>query len=696
MTPGRNDPCPCGSGRRYKHCCGVLAAAAQPQPGARPGENALQPDDAEALRTHAAALLDRGQLQEALVSLNRLLEVQPRDVQVLMATANALCALGRAREAVALYQRVLEIEPRLPSARNNLGNALQELGDCAQAVDCYRLALASEPDDAEIHCNLSNALRQLGELDEAIACSQRAVALAPELSIAHNNLGMALAAQGSAAEAAPSFRQAVKLNPRFVEALNNLGKALRDLGEHREALAHCRRAVELQPQRADSHYHLGDTLYALGQVAESAASYRRALALRPDYPHAHVGLATALRLQGRGSEAQASCRAALAADPDDVAALCLLGDLHADRGEFVQAHELFQRALAIDADFPAVFCSTAAYRRMTPDDAAWLKGTEALLARPLPLEHEIGLRYALGKYHDDLRQYDQAFSAYRQANELSQRHETSYDRGQLTRQVDQIIATLGSAFVRAPHAGASASELPVFIVGMPRSGTSLAEQILASHPDAYGAGEVSFWDSAFEAFTSAEPARGVGADTLAAMALGYLERVSTLAGPALRVLDKMPANFLYAGLIHAVFPRARILHMRRDPLDTCVSIYFQNFFRRHPYASDLDELVHYYREYVRVTAHWRTVLPETALLEIPYEALIADQEYWTRRMLEFIGLPWNPQCLDFHETERVVITASRWQVRQKLNPASVGRWRNYEQYLAPLRPLVSLVSGDGG
>jgi hypothetical protein len=154
----------------------------------------------------------------------------------------------------------------------------------------------------------------------------------------------------------------------------------------------------------------------------------------------------------------------------------------------------------------------------------------------------------------------------------------------------------------------------------------------------------------------------------------------------------MPANFLYAGLIHAAFPQAKILHMQRHPFDTCLSIYFQNFSALHPYAADFDDLVHYYGEYVRITNHWRAVLPATTLLEIPYEALIEDQEYWSRRMLEFIGMPWNPQCLDFHQTQRVIITASRWQVRQRINAESVGRWRNYEKYVAPLRPLLDLVA----
>jgi hypothetical protein len=176
------------------------------------------------------------------------------------------------------------------------------------------------------------------------------------------------------------------------------------------------------------------------------------------------------------------------------------------------------------------------------------------------------------------------------------------------------------------------------------------------------------------------------------MARDYLAQVTAPAGAARRVVDKMPANFLYAGLIHAVFPQAKILHMQRHPFDTCLSIYFQNFSALHPYAADFDDLVHYYGEYVRITNHWRAVLPATTLLEIPYEALIEDQEYWSRRMLEFIGMPWNPQCLDFHQTQRVIITASRWQVRQRINAESVGRWRNYEKYVAPLRPLLDLVA----
>jgi hypothetical protein len=229
---------------------------------------------------------------------------------------------------------------------------------------------------------------------------------------------------------------------------------------------------------------------------------------------------------------------------------------------------------------------------------------------------------------------------------------------------------------------------------MPRSGTSLSEQILASHPSVFGAGEVRFWDGAFAAFEKASLGSEQAASLIPQMARDYLGRLTAGADGALRVIDKMPANFLYAGLIHAAFPRARIIHMQRHPIDTCLSIYFQNFFNMAPYANDFDDLAHYYCEYMRITDHWRSLLPASALLEVPYEALIADQEGWTRRMLEFVGLPWDPKCLEFHRTERVVITASRWQVRQKISTASAGRWRNYEKYLAPLRHLMSLAPSE--
>jgi tetratricopeptide (TPR) repeat protein len=765
MRPGRNDACPCGSTRKFKHCCGKPAATPPAAAGVgavaagvsvheigalvellnkgraseaeartagllrvhpaegmlwkilsvallRQNKDALAtlrravellPQDAEAHANLGAELRSRGEWEAALISLRQSLALQPRNPDALVDAGDAQRSLGRTREAVTLYQLALQINPGRGDAHNNLGNAFLELGENAAAVGCYRRALELRPNDAQVLCNLGNTLRQLGELEEAMNCTRRALELAPGLSMAHNNLGLLLAARGERDAAIANYREALQHNPRYVEALINLGNALRQQGQRREALAAYQQAVELDPRRADSHSNLGYTLLESRRVPEAAESFRSALALQPDHVAAHLGLAAAQRVQGLGTEAEATCEAALAFAPQNHDALVLLGELLADRGEFAQAQELFGRVLTADPKFTSAYCSIAAHRRMTRHDASWLQGAEALLDRPLPLADEIQLRYALGKYFDDIGEYDLAFGNHQNANELTKRYGGRYDDEHLAALVGRILERCDAGFVRAQWPASSASEEPVFIIGMPRSGTSLTEQILASHPAVFGAGEVRFWDRAFagleeRAFAGVEdparpgeelaPHREDPGARLADLGQRYLQRLRERAGTALRITDKMPANFFYAGLIHAVLPRARIIHLQRHPLDTCLSVYFQNFFNVSPYANDLNHLAHYYGQYLRIMAHWRSVLPEHALLEVPYEGLVQDAQLWTRRMLEFIGLPWDPQCLEFHQTRRSVITASKWQVRQKINSGSVGRWRNYEKHLAPLQHLV--------
>jgi len=650
----------------------------------------LMPHDAEAHGNLGAALVDRSQWADALVSLRQALAIQPRNVEALLDTANALRALGRAPEALPFYQRALEQNPRHVEAWNNLGNVFLESGRYAEAERCYRSALQWTPDDARLQCNLANAERLSGKLNDALSSARGAMALDPKSVTTHKILGLTLSAVGEREAAIASFGRAVTLQPDDAEALIYLGATLRDLGRRREAAELLARAIELDPGRAESHYNLGLVLFEFRRIDEALQSFSRAVELRPAYREAHVSLGTALRLRRRNGDAEQCAQAALTIDPNYVDALCLLGELRADRGEFAAAEELFQRAVTINPDFPSAYGSIATHRKMTSADAGWLAGVEALLGKRLPLADEISLHYALGKYFDDVRQYHDAFGHYRQANELTKRYGGVYDQRKLTQRVDEILSRFDAPFVRQRHDRGSTSELPVFVIGMPRSGTSLTEQILASHPAVFGAGEVTFWNAAFRAYSESVRGRDGGEDFMPTLARDYLDRLTAFSGTALRVVDKMPANFMYAGLIHCVFPRAKIIHVKRHPIDTCLSIYFQNFFNMGSYANDLDSLADYYRQYMRITHHWRNVLPETALLEVPYEALIEDQEGWTRRMLEFINLPWDPRCLDFHETNRVVITASKWQVRQKIHSSSAGRWKNYERFVGPLAALLEL------
>ena len=746
-SPGRNDACPCGSGRKYKQCCGALGAAPpgtdgageapDPQrisglvalieqghlqqaeretrqllersPGAgilwkvlsvaqlRQGKGALEalqhaaqllPEDAEAHGNLGSELYRAQRWPQALASLERALELNPRDLNALIEVANTLRALSRPGEAQPLYERALQIDPNEAEARNNLGNTCFELGRFAEAAAHYRQALTRRGEDASIHCNLATALQKLGSFAEAAASSRDAIERAPGLAAAHNQLGLALTGLGRRKEAIASLRRALALNPGSLEASDNLAELLREEGERREAIAICEKALEIDPRRASTYFTLGKALFDLRNLPGAVDNYRRALELSPHDSAVQLALAATLRVQGQANAALAQVEAVLRREPAGVEALALLGELRADRGQFAEALDLFGRALSLDPEYPSLYCSIAAHRRMRAEDAGWLAGVERLLSRPLPLPHQVGLNFALGKFYDDTARYEPAFEHYRRANDLSARDGARYDAAKLESHVAQLMRSFDRAGIERLQRYASGSERPVFIIGMPRSGTTLTEQIIASHPEAFGAGEVRFWDSALKEFEALPPGEGAADGFVKSIAARYLERIGSESAAATRVTDKMPANFLYAGLIHSVFPRACILHVTRHPLDTCVSIYFQNFFNMATYGRDLGSLAHYYGEYLRVMAHWRSVLPAHALLEIPYEGLVADQEGWTRRMLEFIGLPWDARCLDFQETARVVITASRWQVRQRISAASVGRWRNYERHLEPLRHLA--------
>jgi tetratricopeptide (TPR) repeat protein len=650
----------------------------------------IRPNYAEAHANLGNTLFDLGRLDEAAASYRRALEIKPAYPEAHANLGNALRDLGQAAEAAASYGRALGIQPGLTEVHNNLGNVLRELGRLDEAAASFRRALRIRPAFTEAHNNLGNALLELGQPTDAVASFRRALELDSELAEGHANLGNALLELGQLDEAAASFRRALEIDPSLTETHNNLGNALRDLGQLDAAAAGFRRALEIDPALPEAHGNLGNVLIELGQLDEAEASFKKALALKPDYAGAHTSLGIVLRLRSDTDAAEAGCRRALEIDPQSAATLAILGELHADRGQFAQAEDLFKQAISLDPDFPDAWAGIARCRKMAGSDAPWLATAQRIAGLPLRPRQEINLRYAIGKYFDDVRDFEQAFLSYQKANELSKRHRARYDAGRLGRIVDRIIGSFDRTWLERARVDGAPSGRPVLVVGMPRSGTTLVEQILASHPQVFGAGELTFWGAAAGVYESTL-LEGAKAGTLSRLADDYLTLLKGLSADALRVVDKMPANFLYLGLIHAALPNARMIHVRRNPIDTCLSLYFQYFTTAYSYANDLNDLAHYYGEYLRIMEHWRSILPEGTILELPYEGLVDDQETWSRKMIGFIGLPWDPRCLDFHLTRRIVVTTSRWQVRQQISKTSVGRWRNYEKFVGPLRSLLELV-----
>lgn len=498
-------------------------------------------------------------------------------------------------------------------------------------------------------------------------------------------------AEGKYSEAAARYGEALQGDPRNAVAHVKLGASLCNLGRYGEGEEEFRRAIKIKSTCPGAHLSLGVLLRLKGEFGASELALRSAVKQDPRDPQALVDLGLTLSLLRDLTGARECFEKALRLKPQHANALSALGRLARQEGRFEDAEKLYRSALSIEPRNVAAWASIPELRRMTPADKDWLAGIEKTLAAGVQPLEEAKLRFAMGKYFDDLGKHSQAFSEYARGNELCKLAALPYDRSAYAAFIDDMVRVYSQECLARPAEGASESRVPVFVVGMPRSGTSLMEQIIASHPNAAAGGEVDFWNSIAHRKHASLRRAPPDSRLTKKLADSYLTFLTRNSGRALRVVDKAPLNSDLLGLIHRVLPNARIIYMRRDPIDTCLSCYFQDFATMAPFTLDLSDLAHYYREHHRLMTHWRSALPAGTLLEVPYAELVADQEAWSRRVIEFVGLEWDPRCLDFHETERPVLTASSWQVRQRIYSSSVERWKNYRKFIGPLLELGDLA-----
>jgi tetratricopeptide (TPR) repeat protein len=490
--------------------------------------------------------------------------------------------------------------------------------------------------------------------------------------------------KGAHAEAAGLYEEAVELDPTHAEAINNLGSALSYLGRYEEAERCFREAMAIKPNFSDPHANLGVLLRQKSHLADSEAFLRRALKLRPNDLDARANLGLTLLFLGRMRDAGACFAKVLKSAPRHVFALFGMGRLATLDGRFEEAETTFKRIIDINPKMTNAWAALALTRKMTNADGEWLKSAEEIAASAIHPMEEANLRFSIGKYYDDVNDFAQAFRNFKRANELLKTSAEDYGRKERSHFIDELIRVYSRESIANIGVAGSSSAKPVFVVGMPRSGTSLAEQIIASHPAARGAGELDFWTAQI----AKRSGQGIlGEPSRLKVAEEYLRILEGFSETASHIVDKAPVNSDFLGLIYSVFPNARVIYMQRDPVDICLSCYFQQFLTGMNFTLDLSDLVHYYREHQRIMAHWRAVLPPGFILDVRYEELVADQETWSRKMLDFIGLEWDPRCLEFHSNKRQVTTASAWQVRQKIYTSSVARWHNYEKFIGPLKAL---------
>jgi tetratricopeptide (TPR) repeat protein len=583
----------------------------------------------------------------------------------LFAEGRELHQAGRLAEAEVRYQRVLAAQPKHADALNLLGVVAHQTGRHDLAVELIRQAIQQNRRNPGYFSNLGNVLYGGGKFDEAVAAYRQAVSIKPDFAEAYSNLGAALERQGKFDEAIVAYRQGITIRPNFAEAYGNLGIVLKEQGKRDEAVAAYRQAINIKPDDAKAHYNLGVALKEIGTLDEVVAANHQAISIKPDFADAYFNLGLALKEQGKLDESRDALEKAVELSPTSAASHRVLAD--AKRFCSADPHLAAMEKLA---------------RRMTSLS---------------PVE-QIDLHFALAKAYDDLGEHEKCFGQLVQGNTLERRR-ISYDEAATLNKFNRTKQVFTLELMRGMQDLGDPSPVPVFIIGMPRSGTTLVEQILASHSKLFGAGELDQISKAAAQLSGRDDSvvrypevmSSITAEQLRQFGASYVSSIRTLAPEAQRITDKMPLNFAYVGLIHSALPKARIIHVRRDPLDTCFSCFSKLFAGDQPYSYDLAELGRFYRAYEALMEHWRRVLPSGVMLEIQYEGVTADLQGEARRLVAHCGLEWENACLSFHETERPVRTASAIQVRQPIYLSSIGRWRPYARQLGP---LVAALEAD--
>jgi tetratricopeptide (TPR) repeat protein len=527
-------------------------------------------------------------------------------------------------------------------------------GRLGEAETCFLKVLDASPDNAIALNNLGNLCLQQGRTDDAIHCYQRLISVNPSSAEAYNNIGVAYRAAGALEDAITYCKMAVSLNPEYADAYCNLGSLLVDRLDLDGAERCYRSALRYQPDNADAHRNIGKLFQTSGRYEEASQSYKKALEYRPDDPDTIAAIASLEEKLGRRENAQALIQGLINSGSTPLAGVILLATLAREEDDVRKSIDLLNEFLASESS----------------------------------TNSKADIHFALGTLYDRKSEYGKAFEHFQSGN---MQDSFGYDKDEYERQFQLYIRTFSGERIKTLPRSSNYSELPVFIVGMPRSGTTLVEQILSSHPELAGGGElgsISEISSSLHSGTSPGTPyptciSSLDSATINEIADAYVAKMAERAGHALRITDKSPLHFMELGLINMLLPGARIIHCTRNPLDTCLSIYFHRFNKLHAYSGDLSNLGHFYRQYEKLMRHWKSVI-QLPVLEVSYEDMVENTEELSRKMVSFCGLQWNDQCLRFYESGRVADTPSYNQVRRKIYTSSVGRWKHYSMYIREL------------
>jgi tetratricopeptide (TPR) repeat protein len=645
-----------------------------------------------------------GDFERAAGCCRAALAIWPNYPEALSNLGAALQGLGQHVESVEQLRRALELRPDFVVAHNNLGIGLRELGQKDEAHDHFRRAVELEPSFAPAQTNLGQILVDRGQAEEGLPHCQEAVRLDPNSAVMHHNLGNALRALDKLVDAKAEYLEALRLNPKLAVANGHLGLVLQREGQLADALVWIKRGVELEPDNADIWAWLAELHDEMEEPFESIPCWERVIELEPDRVSAHVSLGWALQEEGKLALARQHYDTAIRLKPDHGGAYLNLGGLQEEIGDLEGAEAAFRTALKLQPSYalPHARLATLLRTKLPTEDLAALE--ERLTDDTLGEGPRGRLLFALAHALDGLGNHTRAAECLREANALtveSNNKRRDYDPVEHERFIDGLLSGFDrDLFARLATAG-SPSRRPVFVFGLPRSGTTLIEQVLASHSQVHGAGELRLARRSFEAIpgllgrtvSPRECIPMLDPPTVVSLAKHHLEDLTEYDGGQYpRIIDKMPDNYMYVGLLAIMFPSAVFIHSRRDLRDIAVSCWMTDF-RSIRWANDQNSIAKRFQQYQRLMNHWKEVLP-VPLHEVHYEETVTDLESVARRMIEACGLPWEPACLEFHRTERPIRTASVMQVRQPVYQRSVARWKHYEAALGELFAQISVESGS--
>jgi len=682
-------------------------------------------DSTKMLLKEASEHLKNSRFPQAEQLIRQVLQFHPENHEALNMLGCIALNCGHIAQAIEVLTRAIELDDREAEYHCNLGVALLNANQGDKGEDELRISLKLRPNNPIAHLNLGLRALQSGRFEDAKKLLVKATKKMPQNLTALNGLGIANLKCGKPVKAKQQFRAILKLQPDHLEAGVNLAGLLTETGEFDQAIDLYKKLISLHPDKARLNFNLGLALQKSHQELDAIEAYEHALLIDPLLVDAHVNIsnilmnrgkldaaikhiqaakslkpedvhilineARLLRISGHSDDAFFACDKILSLEPDNRKAQFIRMATHQDCGNFDQSRMLAQQMLDKNPNDVSVLFSLSTDKNFVHSDPQIECLKEVAKNEQANTDEIVISNFVLGDIYAARHEYSEAFNFYKRGNYLRDIGMNWSDRGENSL-FDGLVKTFTKDIFKTPQSVATESARPIFIVGMPRSGSTLVEQILASHPDVVAGGELEFFDDISESLprmvqgslSYPNCAVDLDVDTRESLALQYLDCLKEVSKTAARVTDKMPNNYLHLGLIALLFPNARIIYCRRHAMATCFSIYQHDFVGSHPYAYDLKKLGQRYCNHERLMSHWRDVLP-MPILEVVYEDLVQDQGNQSRRILDFCDLEWDDRVLNFYETTRAVQTASTWQVRQPIYTSSLANWSNYAEFLNQLK-----------